>query len=469
MSNEADCPKSKYEVDMTRGPIAGHLVRFSVAVTLTGLLQLLYNTVDTIVVGQFAGRQALAAVGSTSSLIHLLVTMFVGLSVGASITLAKYYGENNRQAVSDAAHTTVALAAAGGLVMAAAGIALAKPLLNAMGVPEDIIDPAVLYMRLFFLGIPFQFINIFGSAILRAVGDTKRPLYILTVSGLLNVALNLLFVIVFRMSVAGVALGTVFANVLSAWLILRVLTHTDGAVRIAIKKLTIKKQVLKSIVRIGLPAGFEGATFGISNVLIQAAVNSFGSFAVAGNAVAVSLNGLVYILMQSINQACITFTSQNMGARMYRRVRRSPLITAALVSVAGGAVSALVTVFAEPLSSLFNGDAQVLYFAALRIHYTFPLYFIFGIMQTFGSQLRGMGHSMLPMVVSVTGISGIRLLWLYTVFAQNRTLDALFVGYPVSWAVTMVILIACYAWIVRKLPREDLRTEVCAPDVLPVS
>lgn len=460
MSNEASCPKSKYEVDMTRGPILGHLVRFSLTVTLTGVLQLLYNTVDTIVVGQFAGREALAAVGSTGALINLLITVFIGLSVGASIVLAKYYGENNRLAVSETAHTSIAVSALCGVVMAAVGFALSKPLLTAMGVPEDIIDPAVLYMRLFFVGIPFAFVNIFGSAILRAVGDTKRPLYILTVSGLLNVALNLLFVIVFHMSVVGVALGTVFSNILSAYLILRVLTHTDGAVRIDIRKLTIRRHILKAIARIGLPAGLEGATFGISNVLIQSAINSFGSFAVAGNTIAVNLNGLVYILMQSINQACITFTSQNMGARQYRRVRRSPLITAALVSVIGGTVSVLVSVFAAPLASLYNGDAQVLSYAALRIHYTFPLYFIFGIMQTFASQMRGMGHSLLPMIVSVTGISGIRLGWLYTVFAAKRTLDTLFIGYPVSWVVTMAILIVCYVLIIRKLPRDDLRTAV---------
>jgi len=457
MNTETDCQKSKYEVDMTRGPILGHLARFSVTVALTGVLQLLYNMMDTIVVGQFAGKEALAAVGSTSALINLLITLFIGLSVGASITLAKYYGEGNLKAVSDTAHTAVAVAALCGVVMAAVGFALAKPLLTAMGVPDDIIDMAVLYMRLFFVGMPFQFLNVFGSAILRAVGDTKRPLYILTVSGLLNVALNLLFVIGFNLSVVGVALGTVISNMLSAYLILRVLTHTDGPVRVVLKKLTIKKQILRAIARIGLPAGLEGATFGISNVLIQSAINSFGSYAVAGNTIGLNLSSMVYILMQSINQACITFTSQNMGARQYRRVRRSPLITAALVSVIAGVVSALITVFANPLSSLFNGDPQVLSYAALRIHLTFPLYFVFGIMQTFGSQLRGMGHSLMPMIVSVTGISGIRLGWLYTVFAANRTLDTLYVGYPVSWAVTMVIMVVCYIFIQRKLPGEDAR------------
>lgn len=464
MTERMDCTTSKYEVDMSQGPIVGHLVRFSVTVTLTGVLQLLYNTVDTIVVGQFAGKEALAAVGSTGSLINLLITLFIGLSVGASITLAKYYGEGNAAAVSDTAHTAIAIAAVSGVLMAGVGFLLAKPILQAMGVPEDIIGPATLYMRLYFVGIPFAFVNVFGSAVLRAVGDTKRPLYILTVSGVLNVLLNLLFVIVFKMSVAGVALGTILSNMLSAWLILRVLTRAGGAVRIIPKKLTIKPRVLKAIARIGLPAGLESATFAISNVLIQSTINSFGSFVMAGNAIAANLNGFTNILMLSINQACMTFTSQNMGAGRYRRVRQSPLITTVLVSVAGGSVSLLMYAFATPLASLYNGDPQVLTYAALRIEYTFPLYFTFGVMQAFAYQLRGMGHSFLPMAVSVTGISGIRIVWLYTVFAHNRTLETLYTGYPVSWIVTMLILIVCYIVILRKLPKGDTGID-CAANI----
>lgn len=462
MSNEELCEKSKYEVDMTRGSIPRHLARFSITVTLTGVLQLLYNTVDTIVVGQFAGKEALAAVGSTSSLINLLITLFIGLSVGSSIVLAKYYGEGNLKAVSDAAHTSIAISAVSGVVMGVVGFLLSKPILNAMGVPEDILAQATLYMRLYFIGLPFSFVNVFGSAVLRAVGDTKRPLYILTLSGLLNVALNLLFVIVFHMGVAGVAWGTVLSNVLSAYLILRVLTQTEGAIRIMPKKLAIQPHMLKIIARIGLPAGLEGAMFGISNVLIQSAINSFGSLVVAGNAIASNLNSIMYIVMQSINQACMTFTSQNMGARQYKRVRRAPLITAALVSVIGGSLSMLAVKFSIPLSSLFNGDPEVLYYSAMRMSYTFPLYFIYGVMQTFSSQLRGMGHSMLPMIVSVSGISGIRIGWMYTVFAADRTLGTLYIGYPVSWAATMVILVVCYIVILRKVPKEnacaDLRT-----------
>ena len=459
MSTNTNGGKSKYEVDMTQGPILGHLVRFSVTVTLTGILQLLYNTADTIVVGQFAGKEALAAVGSTGSLTSLLITLFIGLSIGAGIVLAKYYGENNQQAVSDTAHTTIAVAGIGGVFMAIVGYILAKPILLAMGAPDDVIDLAVVYVRLIFLGTPFSFMTVFGSAILRAVGDTKRPLYILAVSGLLNVALNLLFVIGFGMSVTGVALGTVFANVLSTYLILRVLTHTEGAVRIFIKKLRIKPYVLKSIARIGLPAGLEGATFGISNVLIQSAINSFGSFVVAGNAIALNLIGIPYILMNSINQAGMTFASQNMGAGLFRRVRKAPLYTALLVTLAGGALSILMSICAQPLSALYNSDSQVVYYAMLRVQRTFPYYFAFGVMQTFSFQMRGMGRSLLPMLISVTGISGIRLGWLYTAFAANPTLETLFVGYPVSWVVTMTIMMVCYAIILRKLPKEDL----CAP------
>ena len=456
MAEAAECTKSKYEVDMTQGPILRHLVLFSITVAATGLLQLLYNMVDTIVVGQFAGKEALAAVGSTGSLINLLITLFVGLSVGASITLARYYGEGDYKAVSDAAHTAIALSGICGVFVGVAGFLATKPLLLAMGVPDDIIDMATLYMRLYFVSIPFSFVNVFGSAVLRAVGDTKRPLYILIVSGLLNVVLNLVFVIIFRMSVAGVALGTVFSSVLSGYLVLRVLTRTEGPIRIIIKKLRIKKSALRAIALIGLPAGLEGATFGISNVLIQAAVNSFGSLVVAGNSVAISIMGLINMTMSSVNQACMTFTSQNMGARQYRRVRRSPLITAGLVTVSSVALCMIIQFFAAPIASLFNSDAGVISYAVLRMSYTFPLYFTFGIMQTFTSQLRGMGHSFLPMIVSVTGISGIRLAWLYTVFAANPTLPVLYIGYPVSWIATMTIIILCYIVIMRKLPKADM-------------
>ncbi len=462
MSKDESCQKSKYEVDMTVGSIPRHLLRFSLTVALTGILQLLYNTVDTIVVGQFAGKEALAAVGSTGSLINLLITLFVGLSVGASIVLAKYYGEGNLKAVSDAAHTAITVAAIAGVFMAVVGFVLAKPILMAMGVPGDVLDQATLYMRLFFLGIPFSFINVFGSAILRAVGDTKRPLYILTLSGLLNVSLNLLFVIGFHMGVAGVAWGTVLSNILSAYLILRVLTHTEGAIRIILKKLTIKASMLKAIARIGLPAGLEGAMFGISNVMIQSAINSFGSMVVAGNAIAVNLMGLVYVTMQSITQAGMTFTSQNMGAHQYHRVRMSPLITIVLVSITGGALSNLMAAYAKPLASLYNNTPEVLHFAALRMGITFPLYFIFGIMQTFASQLRGMGRGMLPMVVSVTGISGIRIGWMYTAFAADRTLETLYIGYPISWATTLAILIVCYILVLRKVPKQDMPLPECA-------
>ena len=456
MSETESCGRSKYEVDMTRGPILGHLVRFSITVTLTGLLQILYNMVDTIVVGRFAGKEALAAVGSTGSLINLLITLFIGLSVGASITLAKHYGEGNYKAVSETAHTAITLSVICGVFIGIVGYCLTEPILLWMGVPEDIIDQATLYMQLYFVGVPFQFVNVFGSAILRAVGDTRRPLYILILAGLLNVVLNLVFVIQFHMGVAGVAWGTVFSSALSGYLVLRVLMRTEGPIRITLQNLTIKKRVMQSIARIGLPAGLEGATFGISNVLIQSAVNSFGSVVVAGSAIAVSLNGLVYVLMQSINQACMTFTSQNMGARLYRRVRRSPLITIGLITVIVSAVAAVMLYYAAPLSALFNSEPEVVKNSVLRMSYTFPFYFLFGIMQTFTSQIRGMGHSFMPMLVSITGISGIRILWLYTAFAITPTQEVLFVGYPVSWISTMLIIMVCYIALLRKLPKDDL-------------
>lgn len=456
MAEELSCQKSKYEVDMSRGSILKHLVRFSITVTLTGMLQLLYNTADTVVVGQFTGKEALAAVGSTGSLINLLLTMFIGLSVGASIVLAKHYGEGNWKAVADTSHTAIAVSAISGVFIGVIGYLFTESMLLAMGVPEDILGMSVTYMKLYFVSVPFQFVNVFGSAILRAVGDTKRPLYILIVSGVLNIILNLIFVIVFRMGVAGVAWGTVFSSMLSAYLVLRVLTRTEGAIRISMKKLRVHPKVLRAVSIIGLPAGLEGAMFGISNVMIQSAINSFGSVTMAGNSIAVNLQSFVYILLQSVNQGCITITSQNMGARNYRRVRTTPLLTAAVVGVSGFALSMLMMAFAQPLTALFNGDPEVLKISLYRMEYTFPYYFIFGIMQTFASQLRGMGHSFLPMAVSVTGICGIRVGWLYTFFAATPTFGMLLIGYPVSWAATMVILIVCYVVILRKVPKTDL-------------
>ncbi len=442
-------------MNMVRGPILPKVIRFSLPVMLTGILQLLYNAADIIVVGQYSGKEALAAVGSTGSLINLLINVCMGLSVGTSVAVAQQKGAGDLNAVRRTVHTSISLALYSGIGVGVFGLILAKPLLEWMGSPADVIDASALYIRIYFAGMPANLLYTFGSAILRAVGDTKRPLYFLTVSGLVNVALNLMFVMVFQMSVAGVALATVIAQVISAVLVMRCLIHATDSIRFDLKEMHVHRDSLKAIMRVGLPAGLQGSVFSISNVLIQSSVNSFGSVVMAGCAASGNLEGFVYTSMNSVYQACLTFVGQNVGARQYHRVRRILWICLGTVTLVGMAIGGLFYLFAGPLLSVYNTDPEVIRQGMIRMHIICATYFLCGVMEVLTGQLRGLGYSVLPMIMSLSGVCGFRILWIFTVFAQYRTLDMLIVSYPLSWLATALFHAATYFFVQRRFPRRD--------------
>lgn len=442
--------QKRYEIDMTTGALIPKILQFSLPLMLTGILQLLYNAADVIVVGNFAGHTALAAVSSTGSLINLLVNVFMGLSVGASVVMAQAYGAADVQRMRKAEHTAMTLALLMGIGVGALGFLLARPMLEWMDSPPDVIDGAALYVRIYFLGMPANMLYTFGAAVLRAVGDTKRPLYYLTISGLVNVALNLLLVIVFRMSVAGVAIATVASQAVSMVLVLLCLLRSHGVTRLELKECRIDRVSALAMVRVGLPAGLQGSLFSISNVLIQSSVNSFGSLVVAGNGVASNIEGFVYTAMNAQHQACMTFAGQNYGAGKYDRVKKTLWCCLGIVAVVGLGLGLLVRAFGAPLMGLYNRDAEVIAYGGIRMGIILPTYFFCGMMDVMVGQLRGIGYSILPMIVSLTGACGLRIVWIMTVFAANPTLETLYLSYPVSWAVTFAIHMICYLAVARK-------------------
>lgn len=443
------------EMDMCNGPTLGNLIRFSIPLMVSGILQLLYNAADMAVVGQFAGKEALAAVGSTGSLINLIVTLFIGLSTGASIVVARCWGARDHQGVTQAVHTAITVACVSSLFLMGVGIAFSPTFLGWMGTPDDVMPGASLYMRIYFAGMPFNLLYNFGSAILRAVGDTKRPLYFLTVSGLINVLLNLLFVIGFGMAVDGVALATVISQVVSAVLVLLSLLHANSSIRLQPKMLCIHKAPLLEMVRIGLPSGMNGAMFSIANVLIQSTINSFGSIAMAGNAAACNLEGFIWTAMNAVYQADMTFTSQNIGARKPERVRRIGWQCFGIVVDIGIVLGIILYFFGPQLLTIYNSDPAVIEMGMVRIRITAFFCFAAGGMDAFAYHLRGMGLAIFPMVTSLMGVCVFRIAWLYTFFAANPTLGTLFWSYPISWLLTMAFLCVANAYVTRTvLPKK---------------
>ena len=440
----------RYEIDMTSGPLIPKIIQFSLPLMLTGILQLLYNAADVIVVGNFAGHTALAAVSSTGSLINLLVNVFMGLSVGASVVIAQAYGAGDVLRMRKAEHTAMTLALFMGVGVALLGFFLARPMLEWMDSPPDVIEGASLYVRIYFLGMPANMLYNFGAATLRAVGDTRRPLYYLTVSGLVNVAMNLVLVVVFKMSVAGVAIATVISQVVSMVLVLLCLLRSEGVIRLEIGECRIDRRSALQMVRVGLPAGLQGSLFSISNVLIQSSVNSFGSLVVAGNGVASNVEGFVYTAMNAQHQACMTFASQNYGARRYDRVKRTLWCCLGIVTVIGLGMGLLVYAFGAPLMSLYNSNPQVIANGLIRMGIILPTYFLCGMMDVMVGQMRGIGYSILPMVVSLAGACLLRIVWIMTVFAADPTLYTLYISYPISWGTTFAIHLLCYLTVARK-------------------
>ena len=440
---------NRFEMDMTTGALLPKVLMFSLPLVLTSVLQLLYNAADVIVVGRYAGAQSLAAVSSTGALINLLVNIFMGLSVGGSVVIARAYGAGDIREVHQGVHTSITVAGIAGVGVGILGFFASRPMLQLMGSPDDVIDLAALYMRIFFLGMPFNMLYNFGAAILRAVGDTRRPLYFLTFSGLVNVLLNLLLVIVFKLDVAGVAIATVISQVISAVLVLGCLLRSDGAIRLDPHALRIHREPLIHIVRVGLPAGLQGSLFSISNVLIQSSVNSFGSIAMAGNGAAANLEGFVYVAMNAIHQAALTFASQNLGARKLDRVRRNMWVCLGTVTVIGLSTGLIMLLLGRPLLSLYNDTDEVIRFGLLRMSFILPTYFFCGCMDVMVGQLRGIGYSIMPMIVSLTGACLFRVVWIYTAFAASPTLNTLYISYPISWALTFAVHLLCYLYVLR--------------------
>ena len=429
----------QHRLDMCNGPLASRILLFTLPLMASSLLQLLFNAADVVVVGKFAGKEALAAVGSNTSLINLLINLFIGLSVGANVVVARDLGAGRHDNVRRSVHTTMTLALVSGVGMMIFGSIMVRQLLEWMSSPTDVIDLATVYLRIYFFGMPANMIYNFGAAILRAQGDTRRPLYFLTLAGVVNVALNLVFVIVFSMGVAGVALATIISQYISAALLVICLMREQGPLRLNLRELGLKWQVVSRILQVGLPAGFQGVVFALSNVVIQSSLNSFDDpVLVAGSSASANIESFVYASMNAFYQAAITFVGQNYGAGKCDRVDRVMKLCLGYVVVTGLVLGNLAYFFGHTLASFYvqAGEEAVIAQAMLRLGIVACPYFLCGVMDTMVGVLRGLGYSVIPMVVSILGACGLRLLWVATVFPIYHTAASLYISYPVTWTVT---------------------------------
>ena len=440
------------EMDMTTGPLMKKLVAYAVPVVISGILQLLFNAADVIIVGRYAGRTALAAVGSTTSLINLIVNLFMMTSIGVNVAVARYYGAHEPVEVSKTVSTAMTMSVIIGLFVGIFGIVASRPMLMLMESPADVLDQAALYLRIYFMGIPALMVYNFGAAVLRAVGDTQRPMKFLTIAGIINIILNLITVIYFKMGVAGVAIATAVSQYVSAAFIVMSLVTTESCLHLEVKEMRIYKDKLAEILRIGLPAGLQSLLFSITNVMIQSSVNTFGSTIMAGSSAASNIDGFIYTAMNAVTQTAMAFTGQNMGARKYERIGRILGRCILLVTLVGGTMGVVCSLFRNGLINIYaNGDPEVIYWGAQRMLIVALPYFIFGISDTIVGVVRGMGNSTLPMIISIFGVCAFRVLWLYTAFAAEPTFAMLMLGYPVSWAVTMLGQGLCYLLMKKKI------------------
>ena len=450
---------NKYEIDMCNGTLMDKLISFSLPLMLSGILQLLFNAVDIIVVGRFTGRQALAAVGSTPALINIFTNLFIGISLGANVLAARFYASGKEKEMSETVHTSITLALISGLVMALAGVLLARFALNLMGTPNDVIDQSVLYMRIYFLGMPFFMLYNYGAAILRAVGDTKRPLFFLVISGMTNAVLNLVLVIVFHMGVAGVAIGTIVSQLISSILVLRCLYTSNTSYRLYFSKLGIKTQYLKQIFQVGIPAGIQSTVINLSNALLQSSVNSFGSVAMAGYTAANNIFGFLYMSVNAVTQSCMSFTSQNYGVKKLKRMDRV-LLDCMILSVGVTLTLGCGAYFFGPeLLKIYTSDADVIRCGVEVLAFTTVPYFCCGIMDLLPGALRGMGYSGVPMILSIIGTVGTRIVWIFGLFPAHRSLSFLFISYPVSWILTILMQAVCFCF-VRKHVHQSVNRDL---------
>ena len=449
--------KNKFEIDMCNGSIMDKLISFSLPLMVSGILQLAFNAVDIIVVGRFSGSQALAAVGSTTALINVFTNLFIGISLGANVLAARFYAAGKDREMSETVHTSITLALISGIMMAVIGVLLAKWALEIMGTPDDVIGQSALYMRIYFMGMPFFMLYNYGAAILRAIGDTKRPLIFLIISGIANAALNMILVILFHMGVVGVAIGTIISQLISCVLVLTCLYRSEGSYQLRFSKLKINGAYMEQIFQVGVPAGIQSTVINLSNALLQSSVNSFGSIAMAGYTAANNILGFLYMSVNSITQACMSFTSQNYGVgklkRMDKVLRDCVILSILIAAVLGG----LAYSFGPQILTVYTSDPKVINCGMEILAYTSITYFLCGIMDLFPGALRGMGYSAVPMVLSVIGTVGTRIVWVFGIFPNHRSLSVLFVSYPVSWILTIVLQVVCFYFVRKRVHQKEKR------------
>ena len=443
----------RYRQDMLSGPLFPGIISYTIPIILTGVLQLLFNAADLVMVGSKGGIY-LSAVGATGAITNLIVNLFIGLSVGAGVTMAHAMGCRDVEAIHRTVHTALPTAVIGGAILSVVGMTMSETVLRWMKTPDTVLPYATLYMRIYFGGMVFNMVYNFGAALLRAAGDTRGPLVYLTIAGVANVLLNLIFVLVLDMTVDGVALATIASQAISAVLVVRALMRRTDTAQLKIKKMHIYKAQIWKIVRLGLPAGIQGSLFSISNVLIQSSINSFGDVFMSGSTAAGSIEGFVYVTMNAFHQAALNFTGQNMGAGQYKRVRKTLEICLASVAVTGLLVGGGVFLLRQPLLRVYIVDSpdalQAIAAGAERMMYICIPYFILGLMDVTTGVLRGLGSSFVPMIISVLGVCGFRIAWIYTVFASHHTPQMLFISYPISWTVTFACQLVAFIWIFRK-------------------
>lgn len=443
---------------MCTGSLYLPMLSYTIPIILTGVLQLLFNAADLIVVGQFCGSVSVAAVGATSALINLLVNLFIGLSVGAGVRAAQSLGAGSEQDTQKVVHTSIPTAIIGGIILTVVGLVFSEGLLKMMGTPDDVIDLSAVYMKIYFCGIIPAMLYNFGSAILRAAGDTKSPLIYLTTAGVINVILNVVFVRFFDMDVAGVALATSISQTVSAILIILKLMRRDDECKLTIKKLKIDAKTLGKIMSVGIPAGIQGSLFSISNVIIQSSINSFNSVVVSGCSAAMSIEGFVYMTMNAFHQTALNFTGQNYGAGNYKRVGKIALLSLVYVTTAGVIAGVVAYLCAKPLLGIYITDSpEAIEFGILRLRYICLPYFLCGLMDTMTGTLRGMGRSVSPMIITVISVCVMRIVWIYTIFRipEYHTLECLFISYPISWILAFAAELILFICVYRKYVKSD--------------
>ncbi len=447
--------KSRYSLDMTCGPFLKKIMIFSVPLIMTGILQLAYNTADVVVVGRFVGKEALAAVGSTGSLVNLFLNVFLGLSMGSGVMVARHIGARDDGSVSECVHTSMFLSVICGFLIGLIGFFFSGDMLVLMNVPDDVLDLATLYLKVYFMGSPGLLAYNFGASIVRSTGDTKRPLLILGVSGLVNVVLNVVLIVVFKFGVEGVAIATVVSQYFSAAMVIIYLLKINNSCRLNIKNIHINKTELKEILKLGLPAGIQSSLFSVSNVIIQSSVNSFGSVAMAGIAAGSNYDSYIYTGTNAVAQTAMTFTSQNIGAKKIEnigKVYRYCLLFALSIGVVFGIIG---TVFSEEIVRFFSDDAGVIQIGAERMRLVIPFFFFCSLMDVAASQIRGMGKSFEPMIVSLIGACGIRVFWVFLILPLDRTLINLYWSYPVSWMITFFAQFIMYFILKRRMIKNN--------------